>query len=146
MTYNLFLFEVLNKNVCHSWHIFTQLLYFWVTWCLTSSKCPFHPQLTSCRRGHTEGLYSHTSWCSRIGAIGKVSVHPCGSFGQGHSTGRASFCSAFFVYLSVELCKLDISEFSACSCYRCCVRCYITWCVVACTACRLDTPVAPVLP
>ena len=49
----------------------------------------------------------------------------------------------YFVHLKVFLCRLDISEFSAYSCCRCCVRCNISWWVGACTACRPDTPVAP---
>ena len=75
-----------------------------------------------------------------------MSVHPCGLMGKGHSTGIASFSVPYFVYVKVVLCRLDISEFSVCSCYRCCVLCNITQWVVACTACRLDIPVAPAHP
>jgi hypothetical protein len=46
-----------------------------------------------------------------MGAIGKVSVQPCGLLAQGHSTRRAIFPVPYFVYLKVVLCSLNVSEF-----------------------------------
>ena len=68
----------------------------WRTWPLISVKVPVQLHLMRKFRGQSNRQNWHISSCSRMRAIGKVSVHPCGLLEQGHSTGINRFSSALF--------------------------------------------------
>jgi hypothetical protein len=148
LTYYLFLLKFLIRTSVISDIFVTQFLCFWVTWCLTSPKVPFSLQWTSCRRGYTllqdcihtrPGVHiwgSSEKWmCNRLVYWGKDT-----------QLAEPVLPVSYSVCGKMVHCRLDSSEVSACSCYRCCVRCHITWWVVACTACRLDTAVVTAHP